>query len=59
MGEGSETYKYRYSNACRENLTFTVHAPDITGRVMRARGEAVSAARGRARIAVEWTIREF
>ena len=53
MGEGPEPYKYRYANACRENLTFTVHAPGIAGRVMRACGQAVTEAQGRARMAID------
>lgn len=53
MGEGPEPYKYRYSNACRENLTFTVHAPGIAGKVMRVSGQAVTRAQGRARMTID------
>src|ERR1019366_8140210 len=35
LGQGGEPYKSRYSNACRENLTFTVYPPGIAGQVMR------------------------
>ena len=53
LGQGGEPYKYRYSNACRENLTFTIYAPGIAGRVMRAYAQTVTSARGRARLAID------
>jgi Acetyltransferase (GNAT) domain len=53
LGQGGEPYKYRYANACRENVTFTVHAPGLAGRVARAFGDTVTSARCRARQAFD------
>jgi CelD/BcsL family acetyltransferase involved in cellulose biosynthesis len=53
LGQGGEPYKSRYSNACRENLTFTVYPPGIAGQVMRACGAAATTARGWGRVTID------
>jgi CelD/BcsL family acetyltransferase involved in cellulose biosynthesis len=53
LGQGGEPYKSRYANACRENRTFTVYPPNLSGQVMRACGHVAMAARRRARVAID------
>jgi CelD/BcsL family acetyltransferase involved in cellulose biosynthesis len=53
LGQGGEPYKYRYSNLCRNNLTFKIYAPGIAGRTRRTCRQVITAARGRARFEVD------
>jgi CelD/BcsL family acetyltransferase involved in cellulose biosynthesis len=49
FGEGPETYKYRYANATRNNVTITLYRPDAMGRARRAVMQWLAHARTHAR----------
>lgn len=52
LGQGDETYKNRYANAVRQNLTSVVYAPGLSGRVQRASGHLLQRAKAWGREAV-------
>jgi CelD/BcsL family acetyltransferase involved in cellulose biosynthesis len=53
FGQGGESYKYRFANACRQNVTFTIYRPNALGTLMRLAAHTRSVTRFRVRAAVE------